>query len=259
MYEVAKFVTSKVNYKKTKIMGADISYNGTGLVALQLYGTVFSHDLLNSRTIENKKGETELQKCSNIHYETSGCIDKYLENHLDMLVFEDVTVSKHFQGMIGVATAKGALLTSVADTTKEEPFLVPVINTQIKKMLTGSGKSNKEEIAQELEVANFSFYDDNQADAYGAAMIGIALMWLSQYIVKNVRDTSDLGVLSKEMLIAIKEAEKHWPKALEMGITDKQFQVIRSLMEGPKLIKANDQKHYEKTRKKLKKLEGTEG
>jgi len=98
---------------------------------------------------------------------------------------EEVSVSSHFTGMKAVAIATGSTFAGLGSGMrrftmstgyKTKEYVFPLYVSQIKKALTGNHKADKSEIHEALSAKGLEFSDDNQADAYGAFLIGCNML-----------------------------------------------------------------------------------
>lgn len=215
----------------------DISYNGTGVVVgkFTLDGDIQITDVM---TVEQSSRNRDDDRAIKLRQGVEAILPK---GGYNFTVFEDVTVSRNFMGMIGVAMGKGIVLSCLKPGT----FLFPVVNTQIKKMLTGDGRADKEDIDKAMVEYGIGFHDDNQADAYGALMLGAACVWFAHQICEDIEEIEDIEEMSKDILKRVKRAKKN------ARFSAKQMEVVVSVLQGPKLLKTNHYYSYEKARKTL--------
>lgn len=222
------------------IIGADLSLRATGLVRLAHNGSL-THALTTG-------WKTTYVQIERIRDQAFGNME-ILEGSHWCLVYEDVNVGSHHNGIVGVALGVGGLFASEAiarrEVNQELPMIISVINSQIKKFAAGSGKADKEQVMRAIEKQyGIVFADDNQADAYGAASIGQAVLNLAQ----NLKEAFPHSLKEYD-----KTLDKMFRSVLKNttveGLEQHQLEVARAILANPKLFKVNSKGRYEKTRK----------
>jgi hypothetical protein len=164
------------------------------------------------------KTKTSFQNCASHGEVSSEMVCKTLQsdyptknNKQNLFIFhEEVTVSNNFTGMKAVAIATGATFAGIANGIERSTcvpiqggrevteYVFPLYISQIKKALTGNHKADKTEIHAVLSDKGLEFSDDNQADAYGAFLIGANLLDIVSIIGGEIRKWKKLG-MKKEM------------------------------------------------------------
>ena len=231
-------------------VGADLSMSGTGFVCCTQNNEVELVKTFSSKVVPYTRSSialflNDLHKlvhsfCSNIRLMDLPLTDGARRDRV-LLVYEEVNVGSNFSGMLGVARAQAASLVGWASGMgamgEHDVLAIPVSNLQIKKVLGGNQKSTKEDLmACALENYGHEFKDDNQADAFGAALIGIAVILLAEEIASSGLEPE---MDPKELREGLKAISEDWHSNL--------YEVAESLLAKPKffsnmgLRKINDQ------------------
>ncbi len=264
--EFVRFIEEH-NYQTQYCVGADMSMSGTGLICATELNSVKKVSTFSNKVVPYTRSSvalylSDLYKLSQ-SFATQVRIMEGLPTDIGaerdrvFLVYEEVNVGSNFTGMLGVARSQAATLAGwcagMGGMYEQDILALPVSNIQIKKVLGGHKMSTKEEL-MELTFENFGhdFKDDNQADAFGAALIGLGLITFATELAyadidpklpaKELREA--LADFSQGWDIKIWEvAEAHFKKNnffTSLGlrkINDKVRKEFVQLTDGPKRSK----------------------
>jgi len=151
-------------------IGLDLSLTGTGVVVLK-NGKIIKQKLIKSKPAGDKPVD-ELKRILKII------------NEIELVLSEElygIAVIEGLAFMVRNATALVQLsalnyMIRAVLLKKNIPFII-VAPTSLKKFITGDGKSKKDVILMEVyKRYGVTIFDDNEADAYGLAQIGLALL-----------------------------------------------------------------------------------
>jgi len=237
------------NYQTQYCVGADLSMNGTGFVCCTQ-----DNDVKLVKTFSNKVVPYTRSSIALYLNDLSKLVQSFCSQMREadlpatgadptkvLLVYEEVNVGSNFTGMLGVARSQAASLVGWANgvgaRSENDILAVPVSNLQIKKVLGGHKKSTKEDLMA-LTLKNFghNFKDDNQADAFGASLIGIALIMFAHEVA-----ASDLSphMSPKDLRDGFKELSDDWHERI-WEVAESQFKKSR-FFASLGLRKVNDQ------------------
>ena len=167
---------------------------------------------------------------------------------VQLVVYEEVTVSRNITGMLAVAQSKAAALTGVHVGLKtggrgDKPLFLGMVNKTLKKSLAGDGKAAKEDmIAAANSVTGLDIEDDNMADAFAAAFFGNQLLQYLEAIYWKSGWYIDAGleVAQKEYMQDVKEpslarcraarAVLKSSKNFKQNFGDYQYEKIRKIV-----------------------------
>jgi len=151
-------------------IGLDLSLTGTGVVVLK-NGKIIKQKLIKSKPAGDNPVD-ELKRILKII------------NEIELVLSEElygIAVIEGLAFMVRNATALVQLsalnyMIRAVLLKKNIPFII-VAPTSLKKFITGDGKSKKDVILMEVyKRYGVTIFDDNEADAYGLAQIGLALL-----------------------------------------------------------------------------------
>ena len=158
--------------KKIVSLGLDLSLTGTGVIVLE-NGKIIRRHLIKSKPAGDKP-INELNRIRKIVEEIETIVDP-LVHQLDIVVIEGLAF------MVRNATALVQLsalnyMTRAMLSDRGLPFVI-IAPTSLKKFITGNGASKKDVIMMEVyKRYGVSITNDNEADAYSLAQVGLALL-----------------------------------------------------------------------------------
>jgi len=174
-----------------------------------------------------------------------------------IFAFEEVTVSQGARGgstynsfiaMRSLAYVFGIYLGLVVGTG---PIFVPFVNLQLKKIATGHGHSDKQEVIDSHN-ANFNLglldTQSDLADAFSAALGAHALISITDDFFSTYPKEMDL--LNVRLFFKTYIPNEKYTQAA--------FETIKSFLEKEILIRRNDDEHYKKIAKIIKSAPGDE-
>jgi len=178
--------------KKIKSIGIDLSLVGTGVVLLE-NGKLIKKVLIKS----NKGGEKPVDELKRIR--------KIVED-IEMMISEDIPDIAVVEGMAFMARNTTALVQLAALNYMTRavlfdyniPFII-VAPTSLKKFITGNGAAKKDVMLIEIyKRYNVTILDDNVADAYSLAQVGLGLLEAnSKPLILKQKEVLDL--LTKQL------------------------------------------------------------
>lgn len=225
---------------EVSIVGVDPSKRASGAVRLHKYPSKeVESALLMGAISQDYNSYKDHLRISEI---TDGCT---------IFAFEEVTVSAGAQGgaaynsfiaMRSLAYVFGIYLGLVVGTG---PIFIPFVNLQLKKIATGNGHAEKQDV---IDAHNENFntgFEDNQsdlADAFSAALGAHALISITNDFFERYPKELDL----ENVRLFFKT---YVPNP---NYTESAFQTIGSLLEKDILIRRNDDAYYKKIKKQFK-------
>ena len=173
-------ILAESGYKSGAVVGADLSMSGAAAVCLT--DGALSHVKTSSNQVAPFSRSSKI-----VYFEELSANGQWMfevsrgsQDSKPLLCYEEITVSKNFGGMLGTARSQASFLAGWGRGFKEaygEQTLlaIPVVNTQIKRFF-GSGSMDKGAILEQIQgTMDIHFNDDNQADAFGAAILGFVI------------------------------------------------------------------------------------
>ena len=157
--------------KKITSLGIDLSLTGTGLVILE-NGKIAKQKLIKSKPTPDGQPIDELKRIKKIVEEIETIIAENLPN---IAIIEGLAfMVRNATALVQLSALNYFVRSMLMDY--HVPFVI-VAPTSLKKFITGSGISKKDVILIELyKRYGVSILNDNEADAYGLAQVGLALL-----------------------------------------------------------------------------------
>lgn len=170
-----------------KILGADLSLTGTGLVVLT-DGKVTFQKLIKSKP-QGDKPKDELQRLI-------GIIRQVKVEGIDLVVVEGIAFGIRKTTSLAQLSALNYLV-RMQCWEHSVPFVIVSPNT-LKKFITGKGNAEKDQIMLAV-YKRWKFMPDNSdiADAYGLARIGLCMLDCNQIITNEQKEC--LQLLKKQL------------------------------------------------------------
>lgn len=171
-----------------RVLGVDLSLTGTGLVGINAY-KASSNDIFAKTITTKEKGMARVD-----HILTE------ITRELTTTEYDLVCLEGYSFGSKGRAVFQAGELGGIVRhwLWSEEIPWIEIPPTQVKKFATGKGNVNKDQVMMQVYKRwGFEAPDDNQADAYVLAKIGLVLL-----------GAEDTGGLIKPQQEVIKEIEK---------------------------------------------------
>jgi len=154
-----------------KILGLDLSLTGTGVCLIE--GTTPVLVTIRSKPPKDKTPLTEVKRIQGIVEE----IEYFISNKgpIDIVVIEGMAfMARNTTSLVQLAGLSYMVRSLLANYNIK--FLI-VAPTSLKKFITGKGNTPKDVIMLEIfKRYDVSILDNNQADAYGLAQIGLGYM-----------------------------------------------------------------------------------
>lgn len=180
---------------KTNItsIGLDLSLSGTGVVILK-NGEIVLEKLIKSKPIPEGKPVDEVRRIQKIVEEIEYCLSEDLP---------DIAVIEGLAFMVKNATALVQLsalnyMTRALLLSYNIPFIIAA-PTSLKKFVTGNGASKKDVIMMEVyKRYGVTLLDDNIADAYSLAQVGLAMNNAHKEKVTNYQQEV-INILKKQL------------------------------------------------------------
>lgn len=153
-----------------KSIGLDISLTGTGLVILEK-GKIIQQKLIKSKPIPNGTPRDEVLRMLKIVEEIEDVVSEY---NPTIAVIEGLAFGIQKTTSLTQLAALN-FFTRARLIDYRIPFVI-VFPTTLKKFITGSGASKKDVLMMEIYKRwGVSIADNNEADAYSLAQVGLAL------------------------------------------------------------------------------------
>lgn len=174
-------------------IGFDLSLCGTGVAVLD-DGKFIKRKLIKSKPPQDGKPIDEVKR-----------IRKIVEE-LEMMVSENSPTVAVIEGIAyGIRNATALVQLSALNYMTRAmlidynvPFII-VAPTSLKKFITGNGAAKKDVMLIEtFKRYGVTILNDNEADAYGLAQIGLALMGGNSKVTTNIQKDV-LSVLKKQL------------------------------------------------------------
>jgi len=158
--------------KNKKVLGADLSLTGTGIVVLQ-GDNIIVQELIKSKPPTEKNPTTEIERIIGIKNRIIEIIED--GSAPDLVVIEGVALMvKNATALVQLSGLNYMLREYLY--SRKIPFLIAVPTT-LKKFITGSGKAKKDMMMLEVyKRYGVSLTDDNECDAYSLAKLGMAVL-----------------------------------------------------------------------------------
>lgn len=151
-------------------MGIDLSLVGTGVIVLE-NGTIVERVLIKSKPVGDRPTD-ELARIRKIVEQIRGLVDKYRPT---IAVIENLAfMARNTTALTQLAGLNYFTRAMLVDYGI--PFYL-VAPTSLKKFVTGNGTAKKDVMMLEVyKRYGVSLMNDNLADGYGLAQVGLALM-----------------------------------------------------------------------------------
>lgn len=169
-----------------KSIGLDLSLTGTGVVVLNDGKLDAQTSIKSSKT--GKKHSDEIERLRTIVSD----IMEYVDEHKpDVAVIEGIAfMAKNTTALAQLAGLNYMVRSALVD--RDIPFLI-VAPTSLKKFVTGSGNAPKDTIMLEIYKRwHVTLLDNNIADAYALAQVGLAVSDSERKITKFQKEVIDL-------------------------------------------------------------------
>lgn len=158
-----------MNKKDITSVGLDLSLTGTGLVILT-NGIITKKVLIKSK----KNGDLPINELKRIKQIIDEIVDETIDYDIDIAVIEGLAFMARNSTALVQLSALNYMVRDML-TQMGIPFVI-VAPTSLKKFITGKGNVKKDIILMEIHKRyGITIFDDNEADAYGLAQIGLAL------------------------------------------------------------------------------------
>lgn len=153
-----------------KIIGIDPGFDRNGIAVIERSGT--KDTLLYSCLIQTDKKQAMSERLASVLIQFEQVLK---EHHPDLLVMEQLFMSKNVTTVIGVAEARGVILAACGRNSIPTKEIGPM---QVKLALTGYGKADKsavESMVSRLVTLPDRKIIDDEVDAIAIALAGSAM------------------------------------------------------------------------------------
>jgi len=185
-----------------------------------------------------------------------------------IIAWEDVTVSNNIQSMLDLARVSGMIFRIMTVAAKRDGYEIPycvLANVKtLKKVAAGEGGADKDDVLDAVrERWGHDFSTDDEADAFGAAVVGSKLPLLAELFPhwrKWYQDIDDyrflLDLLKMRYEDIVEQAEKEGIREHELEAMLNLFTGSSSQMGGSGLnhLRENDRDFYYEARKRIKRV-----
>lgn len=180
-------MTKKKGFVNCSI-GLDLSLTGTGVVVLDKYGVLISHNTISSKPT----GDNPLKELTRLETIVDTIRDIKQDYSIDVAVIEGVAMGIQSKNTSLVQLSALNYLVRIMCRDEGIPFIICPPTTN-KKYITGKGNSPKDVVLMHV-YKNWGFEADNnnESDAFGLAHIGASIIHQNDNLLKHQKEVVDL-------------------------------------------------------------------
>lgn len=236
-----KMICDNIPENDLTIMGVDLATKKCGVVIVNS-----SMDVIASRVFGKDSRFSHWEKVKELASNFSELIN---DHKPDLVAFESVRSMRNFTGLRAMLLALSSFYSAMASIDYDHPskdfeipVMMPFVPSQLKKIATGNGRAEKEEVISFCQTMGFDPKDDNEADAYAAAYSSLLM---TRYAYK-FREEVSLDEFDNAMI-------RDFLKKFEVpDVEDYQMETIQTYLENDTFMKEVAKRRYAKVGKAIR-------